>query len=222
MPSKKNLLLPVAAVVVVLVAVIVVVAAPGGSGGSDDAASMSTASSEDAAESAGGADAEDTGEGSDDAAETDGTEDAVDSGASTVSASDSLAAQEAATAFSSGEDVVITASELSTSATYYDYDADGTTVQVFAITGSDGSIRVALNTCQVCAGSTKAYFVQEGDVFVCQNCKNEFPAEVVGVEASGCNPIPVTSADYELDGGRIVIPASFLSAYASAFANWKA
>ena len=219
MSSKKNLLLPVAAAVVVLVAVIVVVALPGGS---DDAASTSAASSEDAAESTGGADVEGTGEGSDDAAETDGNEDAVDSGASTVSASDSLAAQEAAAAFSSGEDVVITASELSTAATYYDYDADGTTVQVFAITGSDGSIRVALNTCQVCAGSTKAYFVQEGDVFVCQNCKNEFPAEVVGVEASGCNPIPVTSADYELDGGDIVIPASFLSAYASAFANWKA
>ena len=221
MSSKKNLLLPVAAAVVVLVAVIVVVALPGGS---DDAASTSAASSEDAAVTADGTDAEDTGKTSDDAADA-GAGDAegtTDSSASTVSASDSLAAQEAATAFSSDEDVVITASELSTAATYYDYDADGTTVQVFAITGSDGSIRVALNTCQVCAGSTKAYFVQEGDVFVCQNCKNEFPAEVVGVEASGCNPIPVTSADYELDGGDIVIPASFLSAYASAFANWKA
>ena len=220
MSSKKNLLLPVIAAVVVLVVVIVVMALPGGSDDSGEAGSADGAGSEQVTQDAGdvdaGGDSEDVGD-----VDDDGEDEGSDSVAA-VSASESLAAQEAATGFASGEDVVIEASGLSATATYYDYDADGTTVQVFAITGSDGSVRVALNTCQVCAGSTKAYFVQEGDVFVCQNCMNEFSADVVGDEASGCNPIPVTSADYELDGGDIVIPASLLASYAGVFANWKA
>ena len=120
-----------------------------------------------------------------------------------------------------GQDVVIKASDINTQASYYDYDANGTKVQLFAVKASDGTARVALNTCQVCQGSPKAYFVQEGDDFVCQNCGNHFASAQVGNEAQGCDPIPVTSSDYTIKDNAIVVPASFLDGYASSFTNWK-
>lgn len=77
------------------------------------------------------------------------------------------AADPKAEQFAQGQDVVIKASDISSDASYYDYDANGTKVQLFAVKASDGTARVALNTCQVCQGSPKAYFVQNGDNFVC-------------------------------------------------------
>lgn len=120
-----------------------------------------------------------------------------------------------------GQDVVIKAGDITSQASYYDYDANGTKVQLFAVKASDGTARVALNTCQVCNGSPKAYFVQDGDNFICQNCKNVFPSAAVGNEAQGCDPIPVTSSDYKLSSDSITVPASFLDQYAGAFTNWK-
>ena len=147
----------------------------------------------------------------------------VSSGASgaSVTAAESLAAQEAAEAFDYGIDVTIVVADVTEAATYYNYDADGTTVQLFAVRASDGTVRLALNTCQVCTGSTKAYFVQSGDAFVCQNCGNSFAADEVGEEAYGCNPIPITSADYAEADGVIIVSADFLEGYASSFARWK-
>ena len=61
------------------------------------------------------------------------------------------------TALTAGSDLVIQAEEIGTAASYFDYDAEGTTVQVFAVRASDGTVRLALNTCQVCNGSPYAY-----------------------------------------------------------------
>lgn len=36
------------------------------------------------------------------------------------------------------------------------------------------TIRTAFNTCQVCYSSGRGYYVQEGNVLVCQNCGNRF------------------------------------------------
>ena len=123
--------------------------------------------------------------------------------------------------FAAGQDVVIKAADIKTDASYYDYDANGTKVQLFAVKASDGTARVALNTCQVCQGSPKAYFVQEGDDFVCQNCGNHFASAQVGNEAQGCDPIPVTSSDYTIKDNQIIVPADFLDQYAGSFTNWK-
>ena len=79
------------------------------------------------------------------------------------------------TAVPAGSDLVIQAEEIGTKASYFDYDADGITVQVLAVRASDDTVRMALNTCQVCSGSPYAYFEQEGDTFICQNCKTGFP-----------------------------------------------
>ena len=95
------------------------------------------------------------------------------------------------TAPPAGGDIAFTAKEIGAQASYFDYDADGTTVQVLAVRASDDIVRMALNTCQVCNGSPYAYFEQEGDLFICQNCKNRFSSSDVGIVSGGCNPVPM-------------------------------
>ncbi|MCD8117208.1 MAG: DUF2318 domain-containing protein [Oscillospiraceae bacterium] len=118
-------------------------------------------------------------------------------------------------------DLLIQTENIGTEASYFDYDVDGVTVEVLAVLASDGTIQLALNTCQVCNGSPYAYFVQEGDDFVCQNCLNRFSSTDVGVVSGGCNPVPITAEDYTEEDGVITVPASFLEENASRFVNWK-
>lgn len=120
-----------------------------------------------------------------------------------------------------GEDLVIQAGDIGASASYFDFDADGTTVQVFAVRASDDTVRLALNTCQVCSGSPYAYFEQSGDAFICQNCGNRFASTDVGRVSGGCNPVPITEDIYTEQDGTITVPASFLEENASRFINWK-
>ena len=127
----------------------------------------------------------------------------------------------AETATPSGSDLIVNTDEIGTQASFFDYDADGVTVQVLAVRASDGTVRLALNTCQVCNGSPYAYFVQDGDDFVCQNCHNRFSSTDVGVVSGGCNPIPITAEVYQEENGTLVVPATFLDENAARFENWK-
>lgn len=121
----------------------------------------------------------------------------------------------------SGSDLAILAETIGTDASYFDYDADGTTVQVLAVQASDGTTRLALNTCQVCNGSPYAYFIQDGDWFICQNCGNRFASTEVGIISGGCNPVPITAEIYTEQDGVITIPSAFLEESAALFQNWK-
>ncbi|MCC8073529.1 MAG: DUF2318 domain-containing protein [Clostridiales bacterium] len=118
-------------------------------------------------------------------------------------------------------DIEIEKSEITETATFYDYDADGTIVELFAVKASDGSIRLALNTCQVCMGSPYAYFLQSGDSFICQNCKNSFDTDDVGIEQGGCNPVPITEDNYTESDGIITVSSDFLEEYKEEFSGWK-
>ena len=118
-------------------------------------------------------------------------------------------------------DLVIRSEDIGAQASFFDYDAGGTTVEVFAVRASDGTVRLALNTCQVCNGSPYAFFVQEGDDFVCQNCRNRFASTQVGLISGGCNPVPITDSVRTEQDGTITVPASFLEDSASLFQNWK-
>ncbi|MCD8040830.1 MAG: DUF2318 domain-containing protein [Clostridia bacterium] len=117
--------------------------------------------------------------------------------------------------------IQITVDDITSTANYYDADVDGVTVEVFAVRASDDTVRVAFNTCQVCYGSKKAYFVQSGKYFICQNCKNKFATDSIGKSASGCNPVPITSSNYTLSDGVITISKSYISANAYRFTTWK-
>lgn len=79
------------------------------------------------------------------------------------------------TAAPAGGDIAFTAKEIGAQASYFDYDADGTTVQLLAVRASDDTVRMALNTCQVCNGSPYAYFDQEGDFSSARTAKTGFP-----------------------------------------------
>ncbi|MGN1194381.1 MAG: DUF2318 domain-containing protein [Acutalibacteraceae bacterium] len=128
---------------------------------------------------------------------------------------------QSAAAVSSASDIVIDESSVSENATFYDFDANGVTVELFAVRASDGTVRLALNTCQVCNGSPYAYFVQQGDNFICQNCKNAFQRDSIGQVHGGCNPVPITEGDYQISDGKITVFADFLQQNASSFVNWK-
>lgn len=64
--------------------------------------------------------------------------------------------------------LVINKSDISEKASFYPINVDGTRMEVLAVKDSSGNIRTAFNTCQVCYSSGKGYYVQSGNVLVCQ------------------------------------------------------
>ena len=122
---------------------------------------------------------------------------------------------------SSGESLTIPVSDLTESAAFYPVNVDGTEMEVIAVKTSDGKIRTAFNTCQVCYDSGNGYYKQEGDKLVCQNCGNSFTMDQVGETAGGCNPWPILESDRTLADDEIQISYDFLKDSADIFSNWK-
>lgn len=118
-------------------------------------------------------------------------------------------------------DVVIQLSDITENAKFYKYDANGTTIGLFAVKASDGTIRTAFDTCQVCNGSPKAYFEQKGDTFQCQNCGNVYSLNMIEQERGGCNPVPIMKNEKTVTDAEIIIPAKLLKDNAGKFENWK-
>ena len=116
------------------------------------------------------------------------------------------------------EKVKVQTSELSEQVTFVDYDSKGTKMEVMLVKTPDGVIRGALNTCQVCNGSPYAYFEQQGDKVICQNCHNQFLLTDIGVSHGGCNPVPI---DFKEQDGYVVIDTAILDQNASRFIGWK-
>lgn len=120
-----------------------------------------------------------------------------------------------------GSAVVIDTEKVGPTASFFAYEVDGVTVELFAVAAADGTVRLVLNTCQVCNGSPYAYFVQQKDGFVCQNCRNYFSTLQVGLVSGGCNPVPITEEYYSVEDKNICIPTEFLTVNAVRFKNWK-
>lgn len=124
-------------------------------------------------------------------------------------------------AIASGDGIVIDKSEITEQASFYPYNAGGIEMEVLAVKAPDGTIRTALNTCQVCYDSGAGYYVQEGDELVCQNCGNRFNISKIEKQKNGCNPVPITSEYKTEDDNTITIPAEFLDAAKVLFEDWK-
>ena len=123
---------------------------------------------------------------------------------------------------SSGDSLTIPVDELTENAAFYPVNVDGTEMEVIAVKTSDGTIRTAFNTCQICYDSGNGYYKQEGDKLVCQNCGNSFTMDQIGKTAGGCNLWPILESDRTLADGEIQISHDFLKGSADIFANWKA
>lgn len=125
------------------------------------------------------------------------------------------------TAIATGSGLEIPIAELSEHIKIYSFTVDGLNMEVLAAKDADGTVRTAFNTCQVCNGSRKAYFVEQGDKVVCQNCGNAFGREDVGVLSGGCNPYPIFAEDREDSEEAVRISYDFLSGAESLFTRWK-
>lgn len=117
--------------------------------------------------------------------------------------------------------IVIPIADISEKATFYSYDKLDTKMEFLAIKASDGTIRTAFNTCQVCYSSGRGYYVQEGDVLVCQNCGNRFNKDQVEITKGGCNPVPIFEDAKETTDTSIIISKEIFEEAEGIFANWK-
>ena len=127
-----------------------------------------------------------------------------------------------ATVIPEGGSLVIPVADLSTDASFFPVEVDGTKMEVIAVKDSDGNIRTAFNTCQICYGSGRGYYVQQGDMLVCQNCGNRFTIDQVEVESGGCNPWPIFEDNKTVTEDSIEISYEYLAEARQIFGNWKA
>ncbi len=117
-----------------------------------------------------------------------------------------------------GEDIKINTNDITSNATYYNYEIDGHIIQIFAVKASDGTVRIAFNTCGACNPSPMAYFVQKGNYFECQNCGNMFEIDEIGlVNKPGCSPIGILDDNKNVDGDNITISSGFIETYKQKF-----
>jgi uncharacterized membrane protein len=118
-------------------------------------------------------------------------------------------------------DLVIPISEVSETAKFYPYSVDGIDMEIIALKASDGTVRTALNTCQICYDSGRGYYLQEGDTLVCQNCGNRFSADQVEMVKGGCNPVPIMKENKTENGTNITISKDYLVQNVELFRKWK-
>ncbi len=118
-------------------------------------------------------------------------------------------------------DLIIQKSEISETVKFYPYNIGKTNMEVMAVKASDGTVRIAFNTCQICYDSGRGYYKQEGDELVCQNCGNRFYIDQLEKIKGGCNPVPITKEYKSEDDESIIITQAFLEANKALFGNWK-
>ena len=118
-------------------------------------------------------------------------------------------------------DLTITKNEVSETAKFYPYKAGKTNMEVMAVKASDGTIRTALNTCQVCFDSGRGYYKQQGNEMICQNCGNRFKLDQIEKIRGGCNPVPILEENKTEDDASIVISQAFMEESKGLFGNWR-
>ena len=115
--------------------------------------------------------------------------------------------------------IILATSKITSTATFANYDDEGIIIQLILVRGTDNKVRIALNTCQVCNPSPKAYFVQEGEYLVCQSCGTKFHINKIGIEKGGCNPTPVEEKQEE--DNKIIISKDYIDTFKSKFKDLK-
>lgn len=119
--------------------------------------------------------------------------------------------------------MVISLDDITTSPKFFGATIDGTYMEVIAIK-SGTNYRVALNTCNSCKGSSKAYYTVADNKIKCNNCGISYALSTIGSSSTdddGCGPIPVPSSYRTKTDTDITIHKNFLVSYKSYFKNWK-
>jgi uncharacterized membrane protein len=119
------------------------------------------------------------------------------------------------------EDLVISIAEITENAVFYPVDIDGARLEVLAVKAPDGTIRTAFNTCQVCYGSGRGFYKQQGNLLICQNCGNRFRMSQVEKQSGGCNPVPIFAGNKTVNDSTITISKEFLIQAKGIFARWR-
>jgi Predicted membrane protein len=118
-------------------------------------------------------------------------------------------------------DMVIPIADITENPTFYAYNELDSKMEIIAVKASDGTIRTAFNTCQVCYSSGKGYYKLEDGLLTCQNCGNQFSMDDVEVVKGGCNPVPIDDGSKTTDEETITISKDFLNEAQVIFKNWK-
>lgn len=84
---------------------------------------------------------------------------------------------------------------------YFIYNKGTSPVRFFIVKSSDGAIRAAFDTCDVCFRWKLGYY-QNGDLMVCRRCGQTFPSSKINEVKGGCNPAPL---DRKINGKNLVI-----------------
>lgn len=102
-------------------------------------------------------------------------------------------------------------------ARFYRYQSKQGPINFFVVKSSDGIIRSAFDTCDVCYKALKGY-TQEGNQMVCNNCGQKFRTDRVNDVKGGCNPAPLNRQKV---GNEIVIHVADLETGARYFHGLK-
>ena len=119
-----------------------------------------------------------------------------------------------------GSEVEFSLANLDKGAQFFTYQTEDGKVGLLAVKDSTGAVRVALDTCQVCNGSPKAYFLEKDGVLQCQNCGNTFSYDIVGDTSQGCEPMPMDSTNWHVDGDTLSVDEAALENVAPLFSTW--
>lgn len=121
--------------------------------------------------------------------------------------------------YSNDGKIIIDTTNITSKATFVNYEVDSVVIQFIVVRGSDGVVRIAFNTCQVCNPSPNAYFIQKGNYLECQNCKTKFSIDKLGIEIGGCNPQPVENKQ-ELEN-KIILDQEYVETFKEKFVDWN-
>lgn len=87
---------------------------------------------------------------------------------------------------------------------FYTFNDGGKAINFFVLRSSDGVLRAAFDSCDVCYAARKGYR-QEGDTMVCNNCGQQFPSTRINEIKGGCNPAPLARS---VEGDHLVLKTS--------------
>ena len=112
-----------------------------------------------------------------------------------------------------GDFVILTAKKMDDGKLHrLGYLTQGKLVRLLAMKTSDGKIRTAVDSCEICGSFG---YLQEGAQLICLNCGAEINPLTLGVPG-GCNPIPLEST---VTPTEVKIPVSALEKVARLFAD---